>query len=70
MARAKPHDTTRAMNSRLFWPRTVPVKAQYCRSRKQPEWTITVTRNWRWRSVNPRPASAFTRVRLTLSSVS
>ena len=22
------------MNSRLFWPRTVPVKAQYCRSRK------------------------------------
>ena len=29
------------MNSRLFWPRTVPVKVQYCRSRKQPEWTIT-----------------------------
>ncbi len=27
------------MNSRLFCPRTVPVSAQYCRSRKQPAWT-------------------------------
>ena len=32
-----------------------PLKAQYCRSRKQPEWTITVTRNSRCRSVKPKP---------------
>ena len=50
MARANPRATRRPTNSRLFWPRTVPVNAQYCRSRKQPEWTITVTRNSRCRS--------------------
>ena len=55
------------MNSRLFCPRTVPVKAQYCRSRKQPEWTITVTRNSRCRSVKPKPLRAFTRASVTLS---
>jgi len=28
-----------------------PLNVQYCRSRKHPEWTITVTRHWRWRTV-------------------
>jgi hypothetical protein len=41
------------MNSRLFWPRTVLVNSQYWRSRKHPEWTMTVTRNSRWRGVKP-----------------
>jgi hypothetical protein len=53
MARANPRATSLAMHSRLFWPRTVPGNSQYCRSRKHPEWTMTVTRNSRCRSVKP-----------------
>jgi hypothetical protein len=45
MARANPRSTSLAMNSRLFWPRTVAVNSQYWRSRKHPEWTMTATRN-------------------------
>ncbi len=45
------------------------MKAQYWRSRKQPAWTITVTRNPRWRWVKPNPARALTRLSLTLSNV-
>src|SRR5947208_14559358 len=67
MARANPRASSLAMNSRLFWPRTVPVNTQYCRSKKHPEWTMTVTRNSRCRSVKPWSRKADTRLMLTLS---
>ena len=46
------------MKSVLFWPWTMPAKAQYWRSTKTPECSRTLSRNRAWRPLKPNAATA------------